>query len=125
MRAVKASGGKPEVVDVPTPSGEGVLVDVRAAGICGSDLHMLESGLVGTQVLGHEVAGVAPDGTPVAIEPLSPCGSCVECARGDYNVCESGFTIIHGIARDGGMAEQMLVPERSLVPLPLRMKLQT
>ena len=55
---------------------------VRVAGICGSDLHMVDTGFVGDVVLGHEVAGVTEDGTPVAVEPLSPCGRCEGCVRG-------------------------------------------
>src|SRR5512145_2754858 len=118
MRAVRASGKKVEVVSLPAPAGEGVRVRVRAAGICGSDLHMVTGGFLGEVVLGHEVAGVTDDGTPVAIEPVSPCGSCAPCRRGDYNLCEQGPRIIHGVGRDGGMAQEMRVPARALVRLP-------
>ena len=69
-------------------------------------------------MLGHEVAGVTDDGTPVAVEPLSPCGACAPCVRGDYNLCERGPRIIHGVGRDGGMADEMRVPARALVRLP-------
>jgi threonine dehydrogenase-like Zn-dependent dehydrogenase len=118
MRAVRASGKQVEVVERPAPSGDGVRVRVRAAGICGSDLHMVAGGFLGDVVLGHEVAGVTDDGTPVAIEPLSPCGACAPCARGDYNLCERGPRIIHGVGCDGGMADELRVPARALVPLP-------
>jgi len=107
-----------EVVDAPAPAGEGVRVRVRAAGICGSDLHMLAGGFLRGVVPGHEVAGVTDDGTPVAVEPLSPCGACAPCVRGDYNLCERGPRIIHGVGCDGGMAEEMRVPARALVRLP-------
>ena len=118
MRAVRAHGKSVEVVEVPAPAGDGVRVRVASAGICGSDLHMVAGGFVGARVLGHEVAGVSEDGTPVAIEPLSPCGACAPCVRGDYNLCEHGPRIIHGVGRDGGMAEEMRVPARALVRLP-------
>jgi threonine dehydrogenase-like Zn-dependent dehydrogenase len=118
MRAVRANGKRVEVVSLPAPAGEGVRVRVRAAGICGSDLHMVGGGFVGDVVLGHEVAGVTDDGTPVAIEPLSPCGACAPCVRGDYNLCERGPRIIHGVGLDGGMADELRVPARALVPLP-------
>jgi threonine dehydrogenase-like Zn-dependent dehydrogenase len=118
MRAVRACGKSVEVVDLPTPAGDGVRVRVASAGICGSDLHMVAGGFLRDQVLGHEVAGVTDDGTPVAIEPLSPCGACPPCVRGDYNLCQQGPRIIHGVGRDGGMADEMRVPARALVRLP-------
>jgi len=117
MRAVRVSANGIEVVDVPRPSGDGVKVRMRAAGICGSDLHMLEHGYHPAVTLGHELAGELSDGTPVAIEPLVPCGACEFCAVGDYNLCRSAPAMIVGIMRDGGMAEELLVPERCLVPL--------
>ena len=118
MRAVRCRGDRVEVVDAPAPSGEGVRVQVRSAGICGSDLHLLGSPFLGDVTLGHEVAGVLEDGTPVAVEPISPCGSCGYCARGDVNLCERGPAIVHGTALDGGMADEMQVPARSIVRLP-------
>lgn len=118
MRAVRIVNGSVEVVDVPAPSGDGVKVRMRAAGICGSDLHMLEHGFHPPVTLGHELAGELSDGTPVAIEPLVPCAACAECAAGDYNLCRSAPAMIVGIMRDGGMAEELLVPARCLVPLP-------
>jgi threonine dehydrogenase-like Zn-dependent dehydrogenase len=119
MRAVRTCGKTVEVVELPAPAGDGVRVRVTTAGICGSDLHMVETGFAGERVLGHEVAGVTDDGTPVAIEPLSPCGACRPCRRGDYNLCEQGPGIIHGIGRDGGMADELRVPARALVRLPV------
>jgi threonine dehydrogenase-like Zn-dependent dehydrogenase len=118
MRAVRACGKAVEVVERPAPAGEGVRVRVASAGICGSDLHMLDGGFIEGRVLGHEVAGTAEDGTPVAIEPLAPCGACAACVRGDTNLCARGPAIIYGVGRDGGMAEEVVVPARALVPLP-------
>ena len=116
---MRASGKRVEVVEHPAPAaGDGVRVRVRAAGICGSDLHMLAGGFLRDVVLGHEVAGVTDDGTPVAVEPLSPCGTCAACVRGDYNLCERGPRMIHGVGCDGGMADEMHVPARALVRLP-------
>jgi threonine dehydrogenase-like Zn-dependent dehydrogenase len=117
MRAVQTRGKTVELVELPAPRGEGVRVRVASAGICGSDLHLLAGGSLGERVLGHEVAGTAEDGTPVAIEPLSPCGGCAPCVRGDYNLCERGPAMIHGVGCDGGMADEMRVPARALVRL--------
>jgi threonine dehydrogenase-like Zn-dependent dehydrogenase len=117
LRAVRCSGGSVEVVEVPAPRGDGVRVRIRSAGICGSDLHLIER-FAPKVTLGHELAGVTPDGTPVAIEPLLPCGACPACAAGDYNRCAKGPAIVMGSGRDGGMSDEVVVPERCLVPLP-------
>lgn len=118
MRAVCKSGTRVSVVDAPVPDGEGVRVRVASAGICGSDLHMLAADLPLTGILGHEFAGFTPDGRAVAVEPLAPCGHCPRCLVGDYNLCGQGMAMTLGIGRDGGMSEQVLVPERAIVPLP-------
>lgn len=118
MRAVRVIEGVVTTVEVPPPSGDGVVVDVVAAGICGSDLHMIDAGFAPPVTLGHEISGRTPDGTPVAIEPLMPCGACEQCQSGRYHLCDiAAFTIL-GIGNEGGMADQLLVPERGLVPLP-------
>ena len=118
MRAVRISGDGVVVTEVPEPSGDGIRVRVRSAGICGSDLHMLRVGFPVASTLGHEVAGELPDGTPVAVEPLGPCGHCEFCVTGDYNLCVVGPEMIYGVGRDGGMADEILVPERCIVQLP-------
>jgi threonine dehydrogenase-like Zn-dependent dehydrogenase len=69
-------------------------------------------------VPGHEFAGELEDGTAVGVEPLVPCGECEQCATGDYNMCKLGPGIVLGVGRDGGMAEEVMLPERSLVYLP-------
>ena len=116
MRAVRYIESGIRVVDVPAPSGPGVRVRVRSASVCGSDLHLL--GQVHGVTLGHEIAGITPDGSPVAIEPLSPCLRCEQCQLGSYHLCVEAKAMIHGVGRDGGMADEILVPERALVPLP-------
>lgn len=101
--------GRVSVVDVAPPDGPGVRVRVSSAGICGLDLHLVENGGViadGT-TLGHEMAGITDDGTPVAIEPLAPCGACEPCQRGEYNLCDDSSAMIYGIGRDGGMADSV------------------
>lgn len=119
MRAVRCcAGGGVELVDVPRPAGDGVRVDIRAAGICGSDLHMVRSGIALPATLGHEFAGVTDDGRVVAVEPLTPCGTCDLCQQGRYNVCRGGAGILLGVGKDGGMADEVRVPERCLVALP-------
>ena len=120
MKAVKYVSGKVEVLDVPAPQGAGVRVRVSSCGICGSDLAMLAAGFPMAGIPGHEIAGYLDDGTAVAIEPTAPCGSCEFCGTGNYQVCRSGVANIFGVGRHGGMAEQIIVPERCLVRLPRR-----
>jgi L-iditol 2-dehydrogenase len=87
----------------PTPGPGEVLVEVRAVGVCGSDIHYYREGRIGEHVvtaplvLGHEAAGVVvatgPDvdlpapGDRVALEPGVPCRRCRECREGRYNLC--------------------------------------
>jgi threonine dehydrogenase-like Zn-dependent dehydrogenase len=103
------------LIDVPPPEGDGVLIRVASVGICGSDLHLLSWNLPST--LGHEMAGFLPDGTAVAVEPMAPCGSCPECQSGAYNLCRLGPSMLIGTGRDGGMADECLVPPSAIVPL--------
>ena len=117
MRAVRCREGAVGLVELPEPSGEGIEVKLRSAGICGSDLHMIESPFAPNVTLGHEMAGELSDGTPVAIEPLVTCGRCDSCRRGDYNLCRQGPTNLMGVGLDGGMSERVRVPERCLVHL--------
>jgi threonine dehydrogenase-like Zn-dependent dehydrogenase len=118
MKAVRCCDKHVQVVDVPVPDGAGVKVRVRSAGICSSDLHMIAAGFDLRATLGHEVAGTLADGRAVAVEPIAPCGHCDMCVPGDYHLCRQGIDMVHGIARDGGMAQYIQVPERCIVPLP-------
>ncbi|MET0448491.1 MAG: alcohol dehydrogenase catalytic domain-containing protein [Aeromicrobium sp.] len=131
MRAARVvSPGRVEVVDTEQPTvGPGeVLVRVTAASVCHSDV-MLRTAPPVLQMtlpltLGHEVAGtveaVSPDvegwepGHAVAVYPLTGCGRCIACERGDVNICRRGFTSI-GVHRDGGLAELLAVPAANLV----------
>lgn len=124
MRAVRFSEGKVVVEDVPSPSGEGVRVRVRSIGICGSELHMLDKRFPISGVPGHEFAGELENGTPVGVEPLAPCGECEQCSTGDYNMCTLGPGIVLGVGREGGMADEVIVPERSLVHLPTNLSVK-
>jgi threonine dehydrogenase-like Zn-dependent dehydrogenase len=115
MRAVRCTEGVASIVEVAVPEGDGVRIRVASAGICGSDLHLESWNVPAT--LGHEMAGYLPDGTAVAIEPMAPCGKCPECRSGAYNLCEVGSSRLLGVGRDGGMADECLVPASAIVPL--------
>ena len=96
-----------------------MLVRVVSSSICGTDLHLLPTGMLEGRIPGHECAGYTPDGKAVAIEPFHSCGSCQSCADGLIAHCQAqDLPTVAGLTRDGGMAESMLVPEASLVELP-------
>ena len=115
MRAVRSHDHHVHVVDVPEPSGDGVVVRIASAGICGSDLHLVD--LYDLQVtLGHEFAGFLPDGRLVAVESLGACRTCGPCIAGRPYHCERGLRM-YGGALHGGMAERCLVDPRTIVPL--------
>lgn len=117
MKAVRVRDGIPTFGDEPNPDGPGVRVHVEAASICSSDLALLDMGMVENLILGHEIAGFTDDGSAVAIEPIASCATCVACAEGSQAHCLNGPGLI-GVARDGGMAEQIVVPTHTIVPLP-------
>jgi threonine dehydrogenase-like Zn-dependent dehydrogenase len=102
----------------PAPDADEVVLDVELAGICGSDLHGYRGHpgpRVPPLVLGHEAVGTV-EGERYAIYPLIGCGECVRCEAGEDNLCSSWRLI--GMHRAGVFAERVVVPRRSLVPLP-------
>ena len=115
--------------DTPAPGPGEVLVRVHAAGVCGTDLHILD-GMIKPDpypmTLGHEAAGVveaAGDGTGlragdrVAVYNKLFCGWCEQCLAGRPNICDREPGQL-GFNMDGGDAEYLVVPERNLVPVP-------
>ncbi len=133
MKAVRlVKPGQPlEMQGVPVPpvGAKDVLVRVKAAGICRSDMHY-RAGASPVHplpmTLGHEVAGVIEEvgaevrnvkaGDRVCLHYLVSCGDCHYCARGSEQFCTTGSMI--GKYQDGGYAEYIAVPSRNAVPLP-------
>jgi 2-desacetyl-2-hydroxyethyl bacteriochlorophyllide A dehydrogenase len=116
MKAVRSIEGGVAVVDVDEPPGIGEVLDMRASSICGSDLSYIRFG--SRNILGHELAGVREDGTPVVVEAIYGCMECEQCRRGAYNLCPTHGQRALGIGADGGMAEKFRPPTVRLVPLP-------
>lgn len=134
MKAVMktASGaGHIEVreIDEPAPPPGHVKIAVRAAGICGTDLHIYHDEYRSWPpvVLGHEVSGqVAEVGTGVErVRPgdrvttetyFSTCGACRFCRAGRINLCPRRRSI--GSAVNGGFTSYLIVPERNVHLLP-------
>jgi len=124
-----------KVEEVPEPEIEApddVIVRVGGAGVCRTDLHIIEGlwdeALVvePPYTLGHENAGWVEEagssvsrfapGDAVVIQPALSDGTCLSCLRGRNNLCESLVWI--GIQQNGGFAEYVRVKERNLVKLP-------
>ena len=117
MRGVRRTESGIEIVDLPRPSGDGVRIKVQSIGICQTDLALTEMGPL-PFTIGHEFAGVLDDGTPVGVQPTVPCGHCDLCRNGDSVWCVEGYTRLIGTGQDGGMADEVIVPQSSIVPLP-------
>lgn len=135
LKAVVKSKPEPgvEVRDVPVPevAGDEVLIRVKAAAICGSDLGIYNytaaySGMRLPVVMGHEFAGEVAEtgatvegyaaGDRVLSESVKACGECGFCRAGMSNLCE-GSTLF-GIHTDGGFAEYVAVPQGLLHRIP-------
>ena len=113
MRAIVLDeAGLPELTDVPEPDGAGLLVRVRACGLCGSDVEKLGRAPAGT-VLGHEIAGELENGDRVTVVSHVPCGTCERCLAGHQSTC--GEFRASRVA-PGGFAE--LVRASHCVPVP-------
>ena len=123
-------------VDVPEPGPGEVLVKVAAAGLCHSDLHVMEwpEGTLPWELpftLGHENAGTVAalgagvsglaEGDSVLVYGPWGCGACTECIRGAENLCDNRLERPGtgcGLGFDGGLADYVLVPsQRLLVPI--------
>jgi len=112
---------------IPRPKEAEVLIQVKAVGICGSDLHWFAEEGIGDArlekplVLGHEFAGVIAEGPRqgerVAIDPCLTCGKCEFCLEGNPNLCIAHTFAGHGIT-DGALREYLTWPEEFLFSLP-------
>ena len=117
MRAVISSQGSVFVTDHDEPTGTGELITVTSAGICGSDLHLVASGLSGV-ILGHEFGGFTEDGSLVAVRPTGECGTCQQCNSGFPHTCHQAAASLHGTSINGGLAEFVRVESSRLVSVP-------
>lgn len=143
MRGVVLPGDrKVEILDFPDPTpGPGeVVLEIRASGMCGSDLKFYRASggaasLGFTASEGPIIAGHEPCGVVVAVGPGVPerqarvgmramqhhyrgCGVCPHCATGWAQMCVEGVAEVYGITGHGAHARYMRCPARTLVPLP-------
>ena len=127
----RAPGLKVTTVPKPSPGPGEVLIAVRHAGVCGTDLHIAdwnawaEGRLRPPLVVGHEFAGeivavgggVAElrTGQLVTAEGHIVCGHCLQCRTGNSHICKN--TRIIGVDRDGAFAEYIAMPATNVLPL--------
>ena len=131
LKTQKGRGVEVKEVPPPTCGRQEVIIEVKAAGICGSDLHAYES-LAGFEwvplpvIMGHEFSGTVIErgkevehyrvGDRVTAEPAVPCRECFFCRTGHPNICENRLT--YGFARNGAFAQYVSFPAHSLFSLP-------
>jgi len=116
----------------PEPQSNEVMVQVKAVGVCGSDLHYYKDGGIGAAKIstafipGHEFSAVVTQDIPekniergelVAVDPASPCHACEWCARGYHNLCPQ-VKFIGAPPFNGAMTSSLPVPSSALIKLP-------
>ncbi|HUS04708.1 MAG TPA: alcohol dehydrogenase catalytic domain-containing protein [Bryobacteraceae bacterium] len=120
-------------MDIPDPGPGEVQVQVKAVGICGSDVHYFSEGSIGDtpcvypMVLGHEPTGqvckMGPGvtglslGDRAALEPALYCYHCEFCSTGHHNVC-SHMDFLSTPGSPGFFREYVNLPAGNLLPLP-------
>ncbi len=139
MKAFIVEGpGTAAIREVPTPEPEAdeLLIRVRYAGICGTDLAIwsgessfVKDGRIRIPCrIGHEWSGVVErvgsgvtdlrPGDPVVSDNVVSCGCCARCKAGDWENCQEGFSVGTINCWDGSFAQFMLMPRRHVYPLP-------
>ena len=132
MKAIEVTKpGQIVVVERPTPeiTENEVLVKVKAAGICGSDVHIYHGKnafATYPRVVGHEFVGEIEKvgsqvenlkvGDRVAVDPVVSCGHCYPCRIGRHNVCKQ--LNVMGVHRDGGYQQYVAVAGTSAHKIP-------
>lgn len=117
-------------MEKPEPGPEEVLIQVKACGVCGTDVHIYEGDQGAAEVttpaiLGHEFSGIVvktgknvteyQEGDRVCVDPNCYCGSCTPCREGEVHFCEhmTGY----GTTVNGGFAEYCAVDKRQIYRL--------
>lgn len=135
MRAYRIpSPGAPaewQEVPVPRPAPDQVLLRMKAAGVCRTDLEIMDHGIqfvpwVGSYTLGHEnigeVVGLGEAvtgrsiGDMVVVNAGGTCGVCRNCLTGDDNFC-TARPLVYGTANDGGLADFMVARQRDVLSI--------
>ena len=104
-----------------------VLVEIKAVGICGTDIHIFKGERADVEyprVMGHELSGLVKQtgkgvtrvkvGDSVVLDPVFSCGECMTCRTGHENVCND--VKCYGVQMDGGFQDYVVVEEKHLYP---------
>lgn len=132
MKACAIKGIKEfEIKEIEEPvSKDGkVIVDILKAGICGSDIHYWEKGEPVGLVMGHEFCGVVVDpgdridlkvGDRVTALPISPCGKCEACLKGDVQYCSETWNQAVGLSLEnpGGLTKRIAIRADMVLKIP-------
>ncbi len=138
MRSFMLTGvSRLEMLEVPAPvivNSTDVLIRMKVAGVCGSDIHYFLNGRIGSQVVeypftvGHECAGVVSETGPgvtrvrpgdrVAVEPAMPCYECDQCLAGRHHTCRRLRFLGCPGQSPGCLSEYLVMPETSCFPIP-------
>jgi len=117
------------------PKPNETVVQVKAVGVCGSDLHYYKDGGIGAAKIqapfipGHEFSATVSEDVPekniacgelVAIDPASPCHDCEWCLRGHHNLCPS-VEFIGSPPFNGAMTSAIAVPKSALIKIPVHL----
>ncbi len=136
--ALKTSRGDFEIKEVPIPqitNPDYVLARVRAAGVCGSDLHYwkVPTERLHGKITGHELAGEVVEvgdavrdlkkGDRVAIESLVGCGTCYWCRVGQYHVCPE-LSRIRSKTLSQAFSEYVVGPARNFYKIPMHVSFE-
>ena len=118
-----------EQVDLPTTEEDDVLIDVKASGICHSDVHIVNGLLPPAKVpitLGHEISGIVAEkgknvtgleiGDCVGVDYVFNCGTCYYCRNGMDNLCDNCKYLVLNL--DGGWTEKIVIPRKQVHKLP-------
>lgn len=120
-------------IEEPVADGKHVIIDVLKSGICGSDIHYWVNGEPKGLVMGHEFCGVVVNpgdrldlevGDRVTALPISPCGECEACRKGDVQYCSKTWNEAVGLSLDnpGGLTKRIAIRSDMVIKVPDDMK---
>lgn len=136
MKSVAIKGKKQlEIKEIKEPVADGkkVIIKVTKAGICGSDIHYWDNGEPVGLVMGHEFCGIVEDpgdrldlqvGDKVTALPISPCGECEACRKGQIQYCSKTWNEAVGLSLNnpGGFTSKIAVRSDMVIKVPKGMK---
>ena len=132
MKCVVLNGVKKfdvEKMTEPRSTNGAVIIDVKKAGICGSDIHYWDIGAPQGLVMGHEFCGVVTNpgsrqdlnvGDRVTALPISPCGHCPACLSGNPQYCPETWNYAVGLSltNPGAYAEKTALSPDLVIKVP-------